>query len=497
MNSTTLSGIEINDFACAVSQSALWIAELQMAIETQNIIHRDLNFLPLKNFANIFEGNALTLDWKKVLPPDINFIFGNPPFSGGRRMTEENKIDLMHIAKDFPKAASLDFISCWFIKSAEYIQNSKIHVGFIATSSICEGEQVLMLWKKLFFDFNIKIIYAYTKFKWKSESKKQAGVHCVIVGFKSDDEPQEKFIFCDDKKEKVNYINAYLSDAPNIWISNRSAPLCNVPKIANGNKPLDNALATFTPEERENFIRREPQSEKYFYRYMGGKEFINNIERWILLLNRIPLHILRKMPSAMKIIKEIREYRENSDSKVTRALADTPTKFHFENMPTNNFLVIPQTSSGRRKYIPIGFLTPDIITNNKLQVMDGGGLYEFGILSSSVHNAWIRKVAGRFRDDFTYSISLVYNNFVWCDCSENQRKKIEQTAQLILDARNNYPDASLADLYDPTLMPKDLRDAHKKNDLAVLDAYHFDKNLTESQILANLFTLYQQTICTS
>ncbi len=484
-------GIEINDFACSVAKTALWIAELQMLQETQNIIHKNLNPLPLKNFANIFEGNALTLDWEKICP-NPNFIFGNPPFSGGRRMTEENKIDLMNIAKDFPKAASLDFVSCWFIKAAEYIQNSKIHVGFIATSSICEGEQVLMLWKKLFSDFNIKIIYAHTKFKWQSESKKQAGVHCVIVGFKSDDEPQEKFIFYDDRKEKVNYINAYLSDASNIWISNRSVPLCNVPKIANGNKPLDNAIATFTPEERENFIRREPQSEKYFYRYMGGKEFINNIERWILLLNRIPLHILRKMPLAMKIIKEIREYRENSDSKVTRALADTPTKFHFENMPTDNFLVIPQTSSGRRKYIPIGFLTPDIITNNKLQVMDGGGLYELGILSSSVHNSWVRKVAGRFRDDFTYSISLVYNNFVWCEPTDEQRKKIEQTAQNILNCRKNYPDASLADLYDPTLMPKDLRDAHKKNDLAVMEAYGFDKNFSEEEILAGLMKLYQK-----
>lgn len=281
-------------------------------------------------------------------------------------------------------------------------------------------------------------------------------------------------------------------DAPDSWIEGVTKPLCNVPVISNGNKPLDNAICAFTPEEKDAFIKNEPLSAPFFMRYMGSREFINNIERWFLIINRIPPHLLARMPMVQEKLRLIREYRLSSNSAQTKKLAEYPAKFHFENMPEKKFLVIPQTSSGRRRYVPIGFLTPDIMTNNKLQVMKEGSLYEFGILSSSVHNSWLRAVAGRLRDDFTYSVSVVYNTFPWPEPSETQRTVIEETAKVILDTRNNYSESSLAYLYDDLLMPEALRKAHHVNDVAVLKAYGFPKDATESDIVARLFKMYQK-----
>lgn len=489
-------GIEINDFAVVVAKTALWIAEHQMLKETEKIMYGlNVDFLPLHTFATIVEGNALRMDWNEIIPSnELNYIMGNPPFSAGRRMGESQRQDMVDVAYDFPKNGDLDYVSLWYIVAARYMQNSSIRAGFVSTSSITQGEQVILLWKILFEKYKLNIFYAIRSFNWESEAKNKAGVHCVIIEFVVGNTNSERWIRDGDKVKKVEYINGYLMESKNIWISGEKKPISDVPLISNGSKPLDNAICAFTPEEKTDFLIKEPKAEPYFYRYMGSREFINNIERWFLLINRIPPHLLIKMPAVLRKLEEIKAYRLSSKSAPTRKLADTPAKFHFENMPENDYLVIPQTSSGRRRYIPIGFLTPDVLVNNKLQVMRDGGLYEFGVLSSNIHNAWLRTVAGRLREDFTYSVSVVYNTFPWPKIDKQQKEKIEQTAQAILDVRSLYPESSLAALYDELTMPIDLREAHIANDKAVMKAYGLKLSMTDDEIVAELMKLYQQIV---
>jgi len=487
-------GIEINDFAVTVAKTALWIAESQMIKQTEDIVQFNIDFLPLTTNAYIVEGNALQIDWNDVVPASkLNYIMGNPPFSAGRRMGEEQRKDMTSVAFDFPKNGDLDYVSAWYIVSARYMQNTNIKAGYVSTSSITQGEQVVLLWKVLFEKYGLTINYAIRSFNWQSEAKKKAGVHCVIIEFQIGDDKKEKFIVDNDLIKPASHINGYLMNSPNIWIEGQRQPISNVPAISNGSKPLDNAICAFTPEEKAEFIKREPKSEPYFYRYMGSREFINNIERYFLLINRIPPHLLTHMPLVIDRLNQIKEYRLSSNSKPTQSLAETPAKFHFENIPESNYLVIPQTSSGKRRYVPIGFLTPDILVNNKLQVMRNGGLYELGILCSNVHNAWLRTVAGRLREDFTYSVSVVYNTFPWPSPSQEQKDKIVETAQKILNARNLFPESSLADLYFDIAMPSELRKAHQENDKAVMQAYGFDwRNMTESECVAELMRMYQK-----
>ena len=487
-------GIEINDFACSVAQTALWIAEAQMMQETDEIVGFNLDPLPLKTYTNIHEGNALRMDWNEVVPAsELNYIMGNPPFSAGRRMGNLQREDMNHVMAEFPNNGDLDYVTAWYAMAARYMQGTTICTGFVSTSSISQGDQVINLWKPLFEKYNLNIFHAVRPFNWQSESQNSASVHCVIIEFTINDiRPLKTIAVNATTIISVKHINGYLIDAPDSWIEGVTKPLCNVPVISNGNKPLDNAICAFTPEEKDAFIKNEPLSAPFFMRYMGSREFINNIERWFLIINRIPPHLLARMPMVQEKLRLIREYRLSSNSAQTKKLAEYPAKFHFENMPEKKFLVIPQTSSGRRRYVPIGFLTPDIMTNNKLQVMKEGSLYEFGILSSSVHNSWLRAVAGRLRDDFTYSVSVVYNTFPWPEPSETQRTVIEETAKVILDTRNNYSESSLAYLYDDLLMPEALRKAHHVNDVAVLKAYGFPKDATESDIVARLFKMYQK-----
>lgn len=490
-------GIEINDFAVTVAKTALWIAESQMMKQTEDIVHMSLDFLPLKTYANIIEGNALQLDWNNVISKyKVNYIMGNPPFSAGRRMGGEQRKDMIAVAYDFPKNGDLDYVCAWYIVAARFMQGTKIQTGFVSTSSITQGEQVILLWKVLFEKYNLDILYAIRSFDWQSEAKIKAGVHCVIIEFQIGKSNTQKFIIDNDVKKTAQHINGYLMDTENVWIDGQRKPICNVPLINNGSKPLDNAICAFTPEEKAKFIKQEPKSEPYFYRYMGSREFINNIERYFLLINRIPPNLLVHMPLVLDRLNQIKEYRLSSNSVPTRKLANTPSKFHFENIPDSNYLVIPQTSSGRRRYVPIGFLTPDVLVNNKLQVMRDGGLYEFGILSSNIHNAWIRTVAGRLRDDFTYSVSVVYNTFPWPTTTEEQKEKIIYTAQQILDARALYSDSSLAELYyDIATMPTELRKAHQQNDMAVMQAYGITNKdaafSNESACVAELMKRYQ------
>lgn len=489
-------GIEINDFAVTVGKTALWIAEHQMMKATESIVHMQIDFLPLKSYANITEDNATSKDWNEVIPNfKLTYIMGNPPFSAGRRMGDSQRDDMNTVAAEFPKNGDLDYVCLWYIKAARYMQGTKIRAGFVSTSSITQGEQVILLWKILFEKYNLDIFYAIRSFNWESEAKIKAGVHCIILLFTIGNLVHEKYIVEGNSKHSAQHINGYLLNAADSWIEGQKKPICDVPTISNGSKPLDNAICAFTPEEKAEFLAKEPKAEPYFYRYMGSKEFINNIERWFLIINRIPPHELSKMPMVLKKLEEIREYRLSSSSAQTLKLAETPAKFHFENMPDNDYLVIPQTSSGRRRYVPIGFLTPDVMVNNKLQVMRNGGLYEFGILSSNIHNAWLRCVAGRLRDDFTYSVSVVYNTFPWPNVTPEQRQKIEQTAQNILNVRNQekYKESSLADLYKDISMPDDLRKAHQLNDAAVMRAYGFSiKDMNETSCVEALMNMYQQ-----
>ena len=484
-------GIEINDFAVAVAQTALWIAELQMIQETQEIICRQIDSLPLKSYANIHEGNALQLDWK-IVAPDANFIIGNPPFVGARVMTTAQKADLTEVFDGWKNVGNLDYVSGWFKKAADFMKTSTTRAAFVSTNSICQGDSVGILWRSLF-DTGNHIDFAHRTFRWDSESAQIAHVHCVIVGFSSAPNSKHRIIFDGSNQIIASNINAYLLDAPNFFVESRSTPLQDdVPEIGIGNQPIDDGNYLFTFDEMKDFVAREPVAEKYFRPWYGAREFINNAPRYCLWLGDCPPNELRKMPLAYQRVKAVRDFRLNSRRTATRKLADKPTRFQVENFPSGNFIAVPQTSSEKRRYIPIGFMDALNLASAKLLVIPDTKLYHFGILTSSIHMAWMRAVAGRLKSDYSYSVNVVYNNFPWPTVSTSQRQAIEQTAQQILDARAKYPAATLADLYDELTMPADLRAAHKKNDRAVAVAYSFaDISDDEPAVGVALLQLYK------
>ena len=487
-------GIEINDFAVTVATTALWISEAQMLAETERIVHQDIDFLPLKSYTNIHEANALRIDWETIVPKDrLNYIIGNPPFVGARLMSEKQKQDVIDIfGANWKNVGNLDFVCCWYKKAAELMKsNPQVRAALVSTNSICQGEQVANLWQKLF-DDGVKINFAHRTFRWDSEASLKAHVHCVIIGF-SYQRVKQSFIFDGDRKTEAENINAYLTDAPDVFVSSRQHPLFQVPEIGIGNKPIDGGHYLFTEEERMEFVKNEPLSASYFRPFLGATEFLHGEPRYCLWLGDCSPAALHRMPLCMSRIAAVRDYRLASTSAGTRKLAETPTRFHVENMPTSNFILVPRHSSENRRYIPMGFLTPDILTSDAVQIIPDATLYHFGILESNVHMAWMRAVCGRLKSDYRYSKDVVYNNFPWPNPTEEQKAKIEQTAQAILDARALYPDSSLADLYDELTMPVELRKAHQDNDRAVMQAYGFDiKTMTESQCVTELFKLYQE-----
>jgi len=487
-------GIEINDFAVTVAKTALWIAESQMMRETEEIINADLDFLPLKSYANIIEGNALRLDWKTVVPKDkLNYIMGNPPFVGARWMSKEQKDELLNVlGPKWKNAGNLDYVSCWYKKAADLIKDTQIHAALVSTNSISQGESVTNLWKPLF-EMGIQINFAHRTFRWDSEASIKAHVHCVIIGFSCAPSYRPKVIYTAERPLVVTNINGYLVDANNFFIENRSNPLCNVPSIAMGNQPIDDGNYLFSLEEKSEFIKKEPLSEKWFKPWYGAQEFINQEPRYCLWLGECPPNELRKMPESLKRVQAVREFRLSSKRAATLKLADIPTRFQTENMPRGRFIVIPEVSSEKRKYVPMGYMDDSVLCSNKLRLMPNAELYHFGVLTSNVHMAWMRAVCGRLKSDYDYSIKIVYNNFPWCNPTVEQKKKIEETAQAILDARALYPDCSLADLYDEVAMPPELRKAHQANDRAVMQAYGFDvKTMTESTCVAELMKRYQE-----
>ena len=491
-------GIEINDFAVTVAKTALWIAESQMMKETEKILLVPLEFLPLKTNAFIVEGNALRVDWESVVPKSkLNYIMGNPPFVGARLMGKEQKADVNTIFPEWKNAGNLDYVCCWYKKAADIMQGTSVRSALVSTNSVSQGESVANLWKPLF-DAGVHIDFAYRTFRWDSEAKIKAHVHCVIIGFSVAASFTPKKLFDGDRYQVANNINGYLLDGENVFVESRSKPICNVPEIGIGNKPIDGGFYLFEKEEMEDFIKKEPSSKKYFRPWYGSREFINQKPRYCLWLGECTPAELKAMPHCMERVKAVREYRLASPSPGTVKLADKPTRFHVENMPSGRYIVIPQVSSERRRYIPMGYMDNSVLCSDKVRILPNGNLYEFGILESNVHMAWVRATCCRLKSDYSYTVNDVYNNFIWPAPTEQQKAKIEQTAQAILDARALYPDSSLADLYDDLTMPPELRKAHQANDRAVMDAYGFTKGTaartSESACVAELMKLYQQKV---
>ena len=543
-------GIEINDFACSVAQTALWIAESQMMQETDEIVGFSLDPLPLKTYNNIREGNALRMDWREwpvyddtpsiiarntyvyqypeeeeagmLHEPEIrygnldlytkkielrpgkkepktrrvhfDYIMGNPPFLGARIMSAQQKDDLIHVfGAKWKNVGNMDYVTGWYKKAVELMQEygAPVRAAFVSTNSITQGEQVANLWKPLM-AAGVHIDFAHRTFIWDSEANLKAHVHCVIVGFSTRHSERKLRIYEGGKVMEASNINGYLIDGENVFIGSRSKPICDVPEIGIGNMPIDCGAYLFKNDEKDEFVKKEQGSEKYFRRWYGSDEFINRRPRWCLWLGDAnPLDLL-KLPECMKRVESVRVFRAASTRPATKKIADTPTHFGTENIPTSNYLLIPRVSSEHRPYIPIGFMSPDVLTSDSAHIATNATLYHFGILMSSVHNAWMRAVAGRLKSDFRYSKDIVYNNFPWPDITDEQKAKIEQTAQAILDARDRYPDASMADLYGNLILFPDLLKAHRANDAAVLEAYGFPKDATESDIVARLFKMYQE-----
>ena len=478
-------GIEINDFAVTVAKTALWIAESQMMAETESIVHMNLDFLPLKTNASIVEGNALRKDWEDVVPKyNLSYIMGNPPFVGARLMEQGSiqKKEVQDIFGNIKDVQDLDYVTCWYKLAAQYIQNTKIQVCFVSTNSICQGSQVPILWNVLFNDYHVHINFAYQTFKWNSESSTQAAVHCVIVGF-AEFNRNEKWLFSDGANGKiVSNISPYLVEGEDIFVVAAKESLCGMPKMNFGNQPRDGGYFVIKEDEYQEITAKEPELQKWLHPYIGADEFIKGKKRWCLWLKHASP-------------KDIMNSKLSSKAKTTNGYAKVPQLFAQITQPDDaDFLIIPRVSSERRRYVPIGFATPDIISSDAVQIVPNATLYHLGILTSNIHMAWMRAVCGRLKSDYRYSKEIVYNTFPWPNPTDAQKTKVEQTAQAILDARAQYPDCSFADMYGEKmyLFPELLK-AHQNNDRAVMQAYGFSvKDMTESSCVAELMKMYQK-----
>ena len=487
-------GIEINDFACAVATTALWIAESQMLHETEEIIHRDIDFLPLKSNSNIVEGNALRMDWNDVIhSSELNYIMGNPPFVGARLMNTEQKEDVDELFNGLKGNGNLDYVSCWYKKSSHYIKNTDVECALVSTNSICQGMQTSLLWKSLIED-GIKINFAHTTFVWDSEASIKAHVHCVIVGF-SYQERQTKTIFSTQHQRIVANINPYLIDAETCFIEDRKKAICKVPPMVFGSMPNDGGNLTLSEDEKNDLIRKDSSNSDFIRPFLGAEEFINNKKRYCLwLVDQDP----SKCPEIMTRIKKVRDLRQSSKRAATQKLAKTPALFGEIRQPDTDYLIFPRHSSENRKYIPIGFISPYVIAGDSCTIVPNATLYHFGILTSSVHMAWMRAVAGRIKSDYRYSANIVYNNFIWSDATDEQREIISKTSNNILTIREKYlqKGKSLADMYGENLelLYTDLLEAHKANDKAVLAFYGFKADATEEEIVAKLMQMYAEKV---
>lgn len=491
-------GIEINDFAVTVAKAALWIAESQTMIVTEEISLVPLNYFPLKSNENIIRANALRYDWNDLLlANECDYIISNPPFLGYSNQTRTQKEEMLDIWRDkagkqIKQAGKLDYVSAWYYSAAKYIESHQTRCAFVSTNSISQGEQVQPIWATLQKLFDVSIDFAWKSFTWNSEAADKAHVHVVIIGF-SWKGGCTKRLFDGETVQLVDEINGYLVDAPMVFVSKAKESLCGAPKMTTGNRPADGGHLIIETDDYENFVSTEPQSKKFIRPLLGSKEFINGKNRWCLWLVDATASDIESMPLVNERVINCRDDRLSSSDMGRRKLAATPWLFREHNASTRPYLVVPKVSSERREYVPIGYVQPEVIPTDLLFVVLDGGLYEFGILTSQFHNAWMRTVAGRLKSDYRYSQDLVYNTFIWPDPTLEQKRTIEQAAQAVLDARDAHPGKTLADLYDPDKMPSDLLAAHKTLDKAVEEAYSVDFNGDEEKIVAHLFKLYAKT----
>ena len=493
VNVNQFYGIEIEEFPAQIAQVAMWLMDHQMNIEVGNYFGEAFARIPLTASATIVCGNALQIDWETVIPKEkLSYILGNPPFVGARYMNTAQKNDLMQVFSKVKNAGDLDFVAAWYKKAADYMEGTSVETALVSTNSIAQGQSVAILWKHILCELSCTINFAYRTFKWSNEARGNAAVHCVIIGFSRNKERNHKVIVNEqDLVIKASHINGYLVDAADIFIENRTRPLCSVPEMGIGNKPIDGGNYLFTAEEKNAFIALEPASKDYFMPWLGSQELINGLIRYCLWLGNCSPSELKQMPEAMKRVEAVRKFRQESKSAPTRAIADKPRRFHVENMPKGTYIAVPEVSSERRRYIPMGFLDEKTLCSNLLKLIPGASLYHFGVLTSTMHMAWTRAVCGRLKSDYRYSNKIVYNNYPWPEATAVQQEKIAELAQGVLNARALYPDSTLADLYDPNAMPDELVDAHRKLDAAVEKAYG-RKFANDAERVAFLFEKYSE-----
>lgn len=492
-------GIEIEEFPAQIAQLALWLVDHQVNLRVSELFGNPFERLPLQKSATIVHGNALRMDWNGVVPAEeLDYILGNPPFSGAMVMSDEAREDFAHTFADLKGAKVLDFVAAWYWLAAKYIQGTNIGVGFVSTSSICQGEQVGLLWRPMLDRYGVHINFAHRTFKWSNEARGRAAVHCVIIGYGTQDASAKTIYEYEDVAGEphamtVSNINPYLIDAPNVLLENRSNPISDMPEMKFGSMPRDGGNLLFTQQEYVEFVQREPSAETLLQPYVGSDEFLNGDWRWCLWLKDVPPSLLRSMPLVLQRIEKTKQFRLASKATATQRFASTPSLFCQIAQPETAYLLIPGVSSERRQYIPIGFMAPEVIANNLVFVVPSAQLFHFGVMSSAMHMAWVRYTCGRLESRYRYSKDIVYNNFPWPDMpSDKQRGAIEQAAQAVLDARAAFPDSTLADLYDPTTMPPALVKAHQALDRAVDAAYGKRVFKTDAERVAFLFERYQQ-----
>ena len=492
-------GIEYEEFPARIAEVAMWLIDHQMNMLISEEFGQYFARLPLKKSANIIYGNALQLDWESVAPKEqLTYILGNPPFIGKSNQSAEQKSDMLYVFNDLKNASDLDYVAAWYKKACDFIQDTKIKVAFVSTNSITQGEQVPILWAYLFKKYKIKIHFAHRTFNWKNEARGNAKVHVVIIGFAAFEiDSKSLFEYVSKSDDPIllscKNISPYLTTASDTVITKRQKPICKVPEVRCGNKPTDGGFLLFTAQEMDKFILNEPEAVPFIKQYVGSEEFINGNPRWCLWLKDINPTQLKKLPKTIERIERVREFRKLSTAAPTRKAADYPAEFFFISQPKSDYIAIPEVSSERRTYVPIGFLSKDIISSNKLFLLDSSSLYHFGVLTSLMHMAWVRQIAGRLKSDLSYSGSMVYNNFPWPESpNEKQKAAVEAAAQKVLDVRAQFPTSSLADLYDPLTMPPALVKAHQELDRAVDLCYRPQAFVSEAKRMEFLFELYEK-----
>jgi len=497
LNVNQFYGIEIEEFPAQIAQVALWLVDHQMNLLVRERFGEYFARIPLTTAPSIHHANAMTIDWKSIIAKtELSYILGNPPFLGSRVMNKRQKSEVVNVFSSVKDNGNLDYVTCWYKRAAEYIQGTEVEVAFVSTNSICQGLQVPILWADLMNKHGVKINFAHQTFKWSNEARGRAAVYCVIVGFGLVDRGTKKIyqyatVTSEPAETLARQINAYLIDADNIFVERRTSPICDVPEMKFGSMAADGGYLLFSPEEKIAFLQKEPGAEPWFRRIVGSDEFINNKERWCLWLVDLTPAELRKLKGIKERVGKVKSVREES---ARPFLADIPHLFAQIAQPKEgNYIVVPQVSSEKRKFIPIGFLSAETIASNLVNIIPCATMYHFGVLTSTMHMAWTRYVCGRLKSDYRYSKDIVYNNFPWPSPTEKQKTEIENAAGNVLDARAKFPDSSLADLYDPIAMPPALAKAHQKLDKAVEMSYGrtFDD---DGQRVAFLFEFYQKLV---